>query len=387
MYYPVSAVLDLAGDDLYTHSDEWTIDEGMMSLGATRMQGAGIFGVAILDDAGGDDRYHASGICQGSGVFGVGLLIDHGGADSYAGYNQCQGFADFGFGLLLDLGNGDDEYETWQKSQGYGGPRGVGWLVDEGGNDSYLAIEEPIIMDWAGEGTNWSGSQGFGFGVRDGFFTPGAPIFSGGLGALFDLAGDDLFQCAVMCQGFGYAFGTGLFYDREGHDEHLVTHKYALGSATHWAVGLYIDGGGDDRYTNNGDDECIGLGYDASVAFHIDRGDGDDVYTLENAGDFVLGMSRIPALGVLINEGGDDEYHVPGGGSRAIGRTFTQGGNRDGYLGTVVSLGMFLDLGGTGDLYDIEREGLENGSTWIQADPQGDDWDTSYDFGYGFDRE
>jgi hypothetical protein len=387
IYYPVSVVLDLAGNDRYTHSVDWTIESGRMALEATRMQGAGIFGVAVLVDSGGDDSYHASGVCQGAGVFGVGVLIDHGGADQYRGYTMCQGNADFGFGLLVDLGAGNDSYETWQKSQGYGGPRGVGWLVDEGGDDTYLAIAEPIIQDWAGEGSNWSGSQGFGFGVRDGYFTPGAPIFSGGLGALFDLDGDDDYQCAVMCQGFGYAFGTGLFYDRRGNDDHLITHKYALGSATHWAVGLYVDGDGDDTYRNNDDDECIGLGYDASVAFHIDQGDGDDVYTIDNFGEFVLGHSRIPALGVLINEGGDDEYHVPGTGSWAIGRSIAHEGNRDGYLGDVVSAGMFFDLGGRGDVYDIARDDVDNGAEWIQTTPEGEDWDPRYDHGYGLDTE
>ena len=70
-----------------------------------------------------------------------------------------------------------------------GGTRGIGYLVDDGGNDDYLAIENPIISDWAGEGTNWSGSQGFGFGTR---LLPSGPYLSGGLGALFDLGGSSL---------------------------------------------------------------------------------------------------------------------------------------------------------------------------------------------------
>ena len=384
VYQPVSAVLDLAGDDTYTHTMNWTIESGYIPILAGRMQGVGLFGVAILDDAGGDDTYDAAAMAQGVGIFGVGVLVDHGGADVYRGYHECQGHAQFGLGLLLDLGADPDHYETLQMSQGYGGPRGIGWLVDEGGDDTYLAIEDPLVFNWAGEGSNWSGSQGFGYGVRDGYFTPGDPIFSGGLGALIDLDGDDDYQCAVMCQGFGYAFGTGLLYDAAGDDDHLTTHKYSLGSATHWAVGLYVDLAGEDTYRNDDDDECIAEGYDASVAFHIDRGDEDDVYTLDNVGDFTLGVSRIPALGVFINEGGDDAYHVPGAGTRAIGRTYTADGNRDGYLWDVVSLGMFLDLGGS-DEYDIARDDVVDGGEWIQTDPLGDDWDPDYDFGYGLD--
>ncbi len=386
IHLPVSVLLDLEGADTYTHTGGWEIEDGYIPLLSARMQAAGIFGIAVLDDAQGDDTYHAPALAQGAGVFGVGVLADHGGNDVYRGYYDCQGHAQFGYGLLVDLGDGDDRYETLQQSQGYGGPRGIGWLVDEAGDDTYLAIEEPIVWDWAGEGTNWTGGQGFGYGVRDGYFEAGAPIFSGGLGALFDLDGNDSFQCAVMCQGFGYAFGTGLFYDAAGDDDHLTTHKYSLGSATHWAVGLYVDVQGADTYRNDGDDECIAEGYDASVAFHIDRGEEADTYTLDNAGDFTLGVSRIPALGVFLNEGGDDEYHVPGAGNRAIGRTYTADGNRDGYLGAVASVGMFFDLGGT-DVYDIAREEVTNGGEWIQTDPDGGDWDPLYDFGYGLDAD
>jgi len=386
IYNPVSVVLDLAGDDTYTMATEWTVTSGIIP-GRDPMQGAGIFGVAILDDAAGDDLYHAPKQAQGCGVFGVGVLIDHAGTDRYEGYVGSQGHAEFGYGLLADLGGGNDSYETLQESQGYGGPRGIGWLVDDGGDDTYLAIKDPLIYNWAGEGSNWSGSQGFGFGVRDGYFTEGAPIFSGGLGGLFDLAGDDDYQCAVMCQGFGYAFGAGLFYDGGGDDDHLITHKYAIGAATHWAIGIYFDEGGADTYRNDDDDECIGLGYDASVAFHIDRGAETDVYTIDNFGEYAVGVSRIPATGVLINEGGDDEYHIPGDGLRAIGRARVEPGNRDGYLHDVINLGMFLDLGGAGDVYDIARTGVGNGAEWIQID--GDDpteWDAQYDFAYGLDE-
>ncbi len=364
IHNPVSVWLDLDGNGTYGLSSSWTIDDAMIPTYAP-LQGAGIFGVAVLDDAGGNDSYHAARRAQGCGIFGVGVLVDHAGSDRYEGYDSSQGHAEFGFALLADLGAEDDEYTTLQKSQGYGGPCGVGWLVDVGGNDTNLAIAEPLVYNWAGEGSNWSGSQGFGYGVRDGYFTPNAPVFSGGLGGLFDLAGDDDYQCAVMCQGFGYAFGAGLFYDAEGNDDHRVTHKYAMGAATHWAIGLYLDDGGADTYRNSGDDECIGLGYDASVAFHIDRGAGPDVYTIDNIGDFAIGVSRIPALGVLINEGGDDEYHIPGNGNRALGRSRLEPGNRDGYLAEVINLGMFLDLGGSADVYDIASVDVDNGLEWI----------------------
>lgn len=385
-YLPVSVALDLGGNDNYRATTNWTIDYLDLPVNEARSQGAGLFGIALLDDAGGDDSYFGSAMVQGAGVFGVGVLLDHAGNDTYKGYHEAQGHAQFGYGLLADFGVGADSYETLQMSQGYGGPRGIGWLVDEGGNDTYLAIAEPLVINWAGEGSNWSGSQGFGFGVRDGFFTMGAPVFSGGLGGLFDLAGDDDFQCAVMCQGFGYAFGTGIFYDAAGDDDHLTTHKYAMGAATHWAIGVLVDMDGADTYRNNDDDECIGEGYDASVAFHLDRGQGDDVYTLDNFGDFTLGIALHPSLGVLINEDGDESYQVPGPGLLAIGRACTSAGDRDGYLAGVPTVGMFLDLGGA-DTYGIARTGPADGAEWIQDDAACDGWVAGLDLGYGLDSE
>ena len=381
IYQPVSVVLDLSGNDVYRLSKEWEVGQEALSGPRMPTQGAGIFGIAILDDAAGDDSYRAPRSCQGFAVFGVGLLLDHGGNDEYRGYDYAQGSAEFGYGLLFDSGGGADDYETLQMSQGYGGPRGMGWLVDDGGDDAYLAIKDPIVFDWAGEGTNFSGSQGFAFGFR------GGPYWSGGLGALFDLGGNDSYQCAVMCLGFGYFFGTGLFYDATGDDTYVNTHKYTMGSATHQSVGLFIEGGGADSYALTGDDEAIGLGYDHGVAYHIDRGQEDDIYTVDNIGDFVIGFARHPALGALINEGGNDTYIVPEDGDVAIGRSWVDAADRDGPGAGIISLGLFFDLGGTQDTYTIERDEVTNGASWRQTEPLGGGWVPELDFAFGLDNE
>ena len=253
VYHPIAAVVDLGGNDRYHPSYDWDpIKEAYIPSPAANglgRQAAGMFGVAVLLDAAGDDSYLCPRACQGYGLFGVGVLIDRGGDDTYKGYDLSQGAADYGFGLLLDTGGGADKYETLQMSQGYGGSRGIGWLVDDAGDDDYLAIETPIVANWANEGTNWSGAQGFGFGNR---LLPGGPYVSGGLGGLLDLGGNDTYKCAVMCQGFGYFFGTGLLYDKRGDDKHIVSHKYGMGGATHQSVGIFLDEGGADSYTYRG---------------------------------------------------------------------------------------------------------------------------------------
>jgi hypothetical protein len=380
-HLPLGALLDLSGNDTYLPSAGWEFaKETLMGPRAPSM-GAGIYGIGILSDAGGDDTYRLARTGLGYGVFGVGVMMDHGGNDSYEGYENCMGSAELGYGLFVDFGQGNDTYKTLQYSLGYSGPRGIGWAVDQGGDDTYVAFKKPIIYDWAGEGTNFSGSLGFAFGWRMG------PYWSGGLGGMFDLSGNDQYECAVMCIGFGYFFGTGLFYDKEGDDEYTLTHKYGIGAATHQSVGLFVDGSGKDGYANVGDDESIGLGYDHGVAFHIDRGAQDDHYEITNYGDYVFGFARHPSMGVLINEGGNDTYIVPGNGQRSLGRSEVDEGDRDVAGKGVVTLGMFLDMAGPQDVYTLEREECVNGATWRQTEPFGGDWVPELDFGIGLDLE
>ncbi|MFO0756614.1 MAG: hypothetical protein U0359_08995 [Byssovorax sp.] len=398
LYHPVTVVLDLAGNDQYKPSFAFDIKAGKLpsekKLGSK--QAAGMFGIAVLDDGAGDDTYLCTTSCQGYGLFGVGVHIDRGGSDVYKGYALSQGAAEYGYGLLLDTGGSKDTYETYQTSQGYGGTRGIGWLVDDGGDDDYLAIEDPIISNWAGEGTNWSGSQGFGFGLR--IFpqgtTPGVYL-SGGLGGLFDLAGNDHYKCAVMCQGFGYFFGAGMLYDKAGDDEYVVSHKYGMGGATHQSIGLFLDDGGADKHTylghgSTGGGEGVGLGYDLGVAFHIDRGKENDTYDFPVEIGWIMGFSRHPSLGVLINEGGDDTYHAIGiAGEKAFGTAEAFSTDRSAAAGTLKTptLGMFLDLGGKNDVYDLSHAGIGNGAKWTQTTPLGDGWDPALDHGYGLDKE
>ena len=113
----------------------------------------------------------------------------------------------------------------------------------------------------------------------------------------------------------------------------------------------------------------------------------DDEYTVVNIGNFVLGFARHPAMGVLINEGGNDTYNVPGTGNRAIGMTEVEADDRTGPAANTITLGLFLDLGGTADIYNIARAGPANGADWRQTAASGAGWDPAMDFGYGYDSE
>lgn len=409
LYHPITAVIDLAGNDKYIPAEAWDLLQDGLPLdeGPSTGQAAGWFGVAILDDAAGDDVYQ-TGYYQAYGLWGVGVLADHGGKDLYKGYNRSQGAADFGYGLLVDLGGGDDRHETLHNSQGFGGTRGIGWLVDDAGDDRYLAVTTPLKGDpsnnpYDREGSNFSGAQGFGWGLRVWDNTGKAVAYlSGGLGALFDLAGNDNYECAVMCQAWGYFYGAGLLWDKAGNDSYKTWHKYGIGGATHQAIGVFIDEKGADTYEytaggipTNGGSEGVGLGYDLSVGFHIDRGPEPDQYNFlmdkQQWGE-VMGTARFPGVGVFINEAGDDGYHIPGKmGAYALGMVDMPNQNppvRSGALAKVTSLGMFLDLGGR-DTYDAQGSKAANNTTWKQdaatTNAPQDPFDPAVDHGYGFD--
>ncbi len=413
LFHPVAVALDLAGNDQYLPTKPYDplTNGAPVDRGQGTGQGAGWFGIAILDDAAGDDTYESE-YYQAYGTWGVGVLVDHGGTDTYKGYSRSQGAADFGYGLLVDLGGGNDTYETLHNSQGFGGPRGIGWLVDDAGDDHYTALTTLIPNDQANapydqEGSNFSGAQGFGWGLRV-WDSNGNPVayLSGGLGGLFDFAGNDTYVCAVMCQAWGYFYGTGLFYDQSGNDAYTVWHKYGLGGATHQAAAVFIDAQGADHYeyasggiATNGGSEGVGLGYDVSVGFHIDRGPEADVYKFDADKQMwgeVLGVARFPGIGVLINEAGDDQYNLPGVmGAYALGMTDMPTSNPP-YRTAVpqtantISLGMFLDLGGN-DTYAATGSQAVNNATWKQTGPTTnsttDVFDPALDHGYGFDGE
>ena len=206
----ISVILDLSGDDTYRGGGP-----------GEPVQGAGVFGVGLLWDGGGNDRYEAEGMAQGSGFFGAGILWDEGdGTDTYRARFSAQGAGYFGLGLLVD-GGGGDTYYLWGDGQGFGGPGGgIGVLGDAGGDDTYTAEVDARITGRGSYHTanrvTSSHAQGAAIGRRadleEGY------SWAGGLGALVDLSGDDVRRAGNWALGSGYWFGTGLVYDGGGSD-------------------------------------------------------------------------------------------------------------------------------------------------------------------------
>ena len=138
-------------------------------------QGVGYwYGLGMLIDCNGADTYHFYEYGQGAGVhLACGALLDGNGNDVYTARNGiAQGVShDFAIGLLRDYA-GDDQYQGRVTVQGSSINNGVGFLIEEQGNDWYSSLSDV--------------SQGFGrFEDRRDF---------GSMGMCLDAAGDDFYH-------------------------------------------------------------------------------------------------------------------------------------------------------------------------------------------------
>lgn len=319
---PVNFVLDLEGDDLYEASD-------------LPGQACGLFGVSVLLDVEGADRYQGSQFQQGCGVAGVGLLIDRSGDDIYSADAYAQGAGCYGFGLLVDVA-GDDRMTSHLYSQGFAGPASFGALVDVEGEDTRRCRGSyPSTYGTAGEFNAFS--QGCGIGLRT--LDPLTRKAAGGVGVLVDGGGDDVSEVGEFGYGCGYFFGVGVARDLGGHDQ-VRASRYGIATGAHFGVGVVLDDEGNDRwvcpYT-----AAVAGNWDLTYSFFIDRS-GDDIY---EASGISLGSSTITSLAVFMDCAGVDEYRT--GGAHCFGNAgHPQDLGRD-----AVSVSMFIDLGGARDVY------------------------------------
>jgi hypothetical protein len=335
----VSVAIDFGGDDTYAPPDA---DAPAL--------GAGHCGVGMLFDLAGHDTYRVTRNGLGQGLFGVGLLFDGSGDDTYDAVEKAQGWAVAGAGVLADL-SGDDAYTIYNAGQGFGGPLGVGLLTDGSGDDVYIANDTDLRFEASqSKQHNTSMAQGAGAGWR-GDYLHGLSV-PGGVGVLFDGAGNDRYSCGVFGQGAGYWFGTGILVDRAGDDDYRGQ-WYVQGASAHFAAGILLDQAGNDRYqaTMN---MSQGAGHDVGVGLLADAG-GDDHYV---AGTLSLGAGNASGVGLFIDRDGDDRYDV----TRGVNNMGFVTPNREGSIRRrMAGVGLFMDLGGT-DTYPVGRGG--DGQQW-----------------------
>lgn len=336
--------------------------------GATRStrsrQGAARNGIALLFDFGdGDDRYESLSGSQGYAHLGVGVLFDEGGNDVYLAEEASQGAGVFGIGLLLDAGPGNDERRAVTFSQGFGFVGGAGFLADGGGNDLYFCdpgsagggLDVYPSPQMTTDGNN-SFCQGAGFGING--------SLSGGLGLLRDRAGDDRYVASVFAQGTGYWQGTGLLSDGDGADRYQAF-WYVQGAAAHAAVGILADAGeGDDVFDEDFPTRnmSLGAGHDFSLGVFISGG-GNDTYHL---GTLSAGASNCNGVGLFVDNAGNDRYLAFSDYGSGMGNV---SGECIGETAELPSIGVMIDGGGT-DTYEYPESSFPvpaDGCTWGHA--------------------
>jgi len=348
----IYAVIDLGGDDVYRWGDGVPLETQTVidQAGDDRYEAsrggpaAGWLGVSVLFDHAGDDHYEtALGGC-GAGALGFGLLFDEAGIDTYHCAAWSAGTGLYGGGVLVDRGAESDAYLSEVFSQGVGGPRGFGLLLDAGGAELYRA-NGPVPSAYGTPASYMAFSQGVGVGIR--------PYDYGGVGALLDLAGDDRYEGGEFSQGGGYFWGVGLLHDEAGNDLYYGN-RYAQGFAAHQAFGMLVDVSGDDIYWSMA---AAGqaAAWDQSVAMLIEGG-GNDVY---RAASLSQGTAAQQSRASLHDVAGDDIYWASSDVAQGAA-----GDNSYHFLedDPIYSFGVLLDATGS----DRYSTGLADGETRLR---------------------
>lgn len=334
----VSVLIDTKGDDKYLS------DPGLATVqlpdfanrktgGAKPGPGGALFGVVCLADLAGADVYRSHRPAFGSARFGFSVHEDDEGDDVYDGYADSEGFGTFGVGLLEDQA-GVDTYRCFSTSQGSAGVHGTGALIDRAGNDTYDANDKAIDFPSPQSAEhNTSLAQGAAIGRRADY-TDGHSL-AGGVGLLYDAAGDDTYTCGVFGQGVGYWQGVGLLWDAAGKDSYFGL-WYVQGASAHFALGYLEDGAGNDTYVATMN-MAQGAGHDYSVGWLYDR-EGDDSYRAPNLS---LGAGNANGMGIFLELVGNDSYQSSG---ITLGKAAEAGPT--GLRSRALCLGMFFDMQG-----------------------------------------
>ena len=406
---PVSIAVDLAGADVYHYrarrniydreglvpADEYGRYDGSewygnVTLSKECRQGAARNGIAMLFDLGsGDDFYQSLKCSQGYAHLGVGVLFDDGGSDEFVSEAESQGSAQFGVGLHISAGQGNDKMSSFTTSQGFGMSGGVGILLDESGDDSYVCDNG----DEENGGTslyyshqllnrsNTSLCQGAGYGYRGDWDGPTeVKNFSpGGFGILRDSRGNDTYEGGVFAQGVGYWQGVGILSDGEGSDEYDAF-WYIQGAAAHYAVGILADSGvGDDKFNSRlkPHNVALGSGPDYSLGIFINE-NGNDEYVIPSLG---AGASNCNGIGVFVDERGDDLYKAQSDYGSGMGNVSSECIEA---RPTAKNVGIMIDAGGT-DVYEYPESSFllpENNGKWGHARNG-----LESEYGFGIDAE
>jgi hypothetical protein len=329
----IGLIIDVGGNDLYRGMIASSADEDQGNAVVIDVEGddtyagaplglaTGRLGIGLLIDHAGDDVYQLDRGSGGAGFGGLGILFDGKGNDVYMGNRLTQGAAIGGLGLLFDA-EGNDRYTSHAFSIGFGGPLGVGAVIDITGDDYYQCGDKlPSSYNVQDVPNSKPGDPlfeydcfglGTGAGQRILSKKPEWQAYSlaGGWGLLLDIEGQDQHESANFSQGHGYFFGAGVMLDLDGDDAYQAA-RHGQGSSAHYGVSLFIDRHGNDQYASTGPLYNGGAAWDHSVSLMIDADKGLDTYTFDRSTG--LGQADSAGWALFIDEGGEDQYQVISG--------------------------------------------------------------------------
>lgn len=370
------ALLPSDGDGRLQPASNLRQGNGAVSASTTARQGAGRIGIGMLADYGtGDDTYSSLRMSQGASVFGVGMLYDAGGADVFESEALSQGGALGGLGVLWSVETGgatapSDSYKVWHAGQGFGAGRGTGVLYDAAGDDSYEAVPGQsdetgvLYLSRADRGTsNRNIAQGASAGVSASLMAQG---LAGGRGFLRDDAGDDDYTAATYAQGYGAHHGVAALSEGGGADTY--SGRGFVQGAGQWAgAGVLIESSGGDVYNANTGFALNGQGYGESIGWGaLIELAGDDEYDYGNPGG---GVGLDGGVGLFVDLAGSDTHNQASQAGWGYAENTVSSSNP---LSGVRNYGVFLELGGSSDTYNRPNTGsagIGDGSQWLQPDP------------------
>ncbi|MCC6741636.1 MAG: hypothetical protein IT452_21540 [Planctomycetia bacterium] len=282
------------------------------------------------------------------------IVVDLGGNDRWKGRLASATGPGEPLSVVIDLA-GNDTYDSGGESFALGcGAFGLGALFDLGGDDSYTVQESGLGCAWFGTGILWDASGRDSYVVKNQWGQGAAHV---GAGILVDLAGDDRYECAQQSQGLGSTLGVGLLLDLEGNDAYICRDDGNVSALYLNQSVAMAQGCGYGRRADIGDGRSLAGGW----GFLVD-GAGDDRY---HAQCWSQGCGYWWAIGVLEDRGGNDVY---------------ENGKYSSGAGAHYAIGVQVDLAGN-DRYNVGITTTKNqvqghardASVGISIDGDGDD--------------
>jgi hypothetical protein len=281
------------------------------------------------------------------------LILDLGGNDHYCGLIASPTSLTQPIGLVIDLA-GDDVYDGGTTAGNVAcGFMGIGALYDLAGNDRYVVHEGGLGCGLFGTGVLLDFAGDDQYEVQRGW---GQGAAYAGVGLSIDLEGNDRYDCATMSEGFGGPLGIGILMDVKGNDSY---HSADDGNPSKVWNGKTVSmtmGCGYGRRADSGD----GQGLAGGIGVLLDAA-GDDHY---HTSIFSLGSGYWWGFGIFEDRAGNDTYRCT---HYCLGS------------GAHFALGSFVDLQGD-DRYNDRPDALErwggigrDGSIAIFIDAAGND--------------